>query len=445
MFILRDILPSLQSNFSDNELGRKRAHLFVYTLLAIIVPFTSSMTSNLLRSLQTLFGLDITRKPFYAFMASPALPWHRLWPSLWGLIPAPLTYGRLVLALDDYINPKVGRKIFGCESFFDHAAKANQSKYPWAQNVVAIGLLKVVKNRWAWLPMAFDFYLLKKAVDEQKANVKKDGKVVSFQTKLAQAADMIIDIASHFIGTPVLVVTDSWFGNNGLFKPARNSLGMQFQLLSRLRSNSVLYGLPPEGKPNQRGRPRKYGRKFGTAAKVAARLRRFATTYSIFLYGKQRDVIAYDRIYMLKTLKCTVRVVWVYRKNSYLALFTTDLRLSVEQIISLYGARWKIESGFKEIKQELGSSKTQTRNAHAVLNHLNFCMMATTITWIYADRLRPDPQRRHKVKGRVSFAFSDVRHLIAEAALTNNFDGVCLNPIKPLQKSFLRSLLRMVA
>jgi hypothetical protein len=26
-------------------------------------------------------------------------------------------------------------------------------------------------------------------------------------------------------------------------------------------------------------------------------------------------------------------------------------------------------------------------------------MMATTITWIYADRLKTNPERRHKVKG----------------------------------------------
>jgi hypothetical protein len=31
-----------------------------------------------------------------------------------------------LLALDDSINTKVGKKIFGCEQIFDHAAKANQ-------------------------------------------------------------------------------------------------------------------------------------------------------------------------------------------------------------------------------------------------------------------------------------------------------------------------------
>ncbi|MDY0222982.1 MAG: transposase [Desulfobacterium sp.] len=88
--------------------------------------------------------------------------------------------------------------------------------------------------------------------------------------------------------------------------------------------------------------------------------------------------------------------------------------IKFKSTIEYYGARWKIESGFKEIKQEVGSSKAQVRNAESVLNHLNFCMMATTLTWIYADRLEKAPDRRHKIRGRAGFAFSDVRRIIAE-------------------------------
>ena len=61
MFILRDLLLPLQAPFSDSRLGRERAYWFVFTLLAVIVPFTSSMTSNLLRTLTTLFGLPLSR------------------------------------------------------------------------------------------------------------------------------------------------------------------------------------------------------------------------------------------------------------------------------------------------------------------------------------------------------------------------------------------------
>lgn len=184
-------------------------------------------------------------------MASRKLPWETLWPVVWRLIPSPATEGRILLAGDDSVNPKTGKEIFGCHYFFDHAAKQNQSDYAWAQNIVQLGLLKLVH--------------------------------------------------------------------------------------------------------------------------------------------------AVDRVLLLKTIKIPVRVVWVYYRTKWVALFTTDLTLTVEQIITYYGARWKIESGFKELKQEIGSQQTQTRVEPSVTNHLNFCMMAVTITWIYCSRLSQAPIRRHIV------------------------------------------------
>lgn len=376
-------------------------------------------------------------------MASPKLPWQRLWPVLWSLIPQPTVNGRLLLALDDYINPKTGKKIFGCASFFDHAAKINQSKYPWSQNIVSIGLLKIVKGRWACLPWALRFYHMKKTIEA--GNVKINSKTVPFQTKFDQAVEMLCNISKAFRDTPLLVVTDSWFGNDGLFKPLRKSVGKHCHILSRLRVNASLFDLPPKRRKQQRGRTKKYGRKLGCATTLAKRFIKRTTTYSINLYGKQRDVLAHDRIVMLKTLKCAVRVVWVYRKSNWIALFSTDLDLSVEQIIKYYGARWKIESGFKEIKQEIGSSKSQTWNPHAVINHLNFCMMATTVTWIYADHLDYTPQRCYAVNNRKHFAFSDVRKLITQTALDKDFVTLCPKPGKPTQNSFISALLRMVA
>ncbi len=376
MFILRDLLRSLQPAFSNTDLGSERAHLFVFTLLAIIVPFTSSMTSNVLRSLQTLFGLEITRQRFYTFMASPCLPWGGLWQIIWLLIPDPLTDGRLLIALDDSVNNKCGRTIFGCGFFHDHTAKWNQPSYPWSQTIVCIGLLKRIKERWCCLPVAFRFYLMKKMIDAQSVTAQKAGRSIPFQTKMTQAVEMLQSVATAFTGHPVLVVADSWFGNAGLWKPLAAS-AFEFQVLSRLRSNIILYALPAARLPKQRGRSRKYGARLGSTTVMARQHQNKARTVAVFLYGKQREVMAYDQVVMLKNLGCPARVVWVFRKTRWVAFFTTDLSLSVQQIIEFYGARWKIESGFKEIKQEIGSAKSQVRNAHAVINHLNFCMIAT--------------------------------------------------------------------
>ncbi len=56
---------------------------------------------------------------------------------------------------------------------------------------------------------------------------------------------------------------------------------------------------------------------------LVADRREKAERVSVFLYGKQREILAYEQMVML----------------------------SVQQIIEYYSARWKIESGFKKIKQ----------------------------------------------------------------------------------------------
>jgi hypothetical protein len=443
MLILHSLLSELKEEFAQSRKGEERGPWFIYTLLAIILPFTSSRTSNLLRALETLFGFSIKKKKYYRFMASPKIPWNRLWTRLWKLIPEPETNGRLLVALDDFINPKTGKNIFGCANVFDHAAKQNQSKYPWAQNVVTIGLLKIIKGRWACLPLSYRYYHLEKDIKENRP--KYNGKDVCFKSKHEQAVAMLCGAASQFPESNILMVTDSWFGNNGMWKPLRQKLGGRAHMISRLRSNNNLFDEPAVPGIGERGRPRKYGNRLGTPSSLAWECKGQAQEYTVNLYGKARTVQAYDRVVMLKSLKFRVRVVLVFRKTQWVALFSTDLTLSVEEIIEYYGARWKIEACFKELKRDIGSAETQTRNSVAVSNHLEFCMMATTLTWVYACRLEKTPSRRHAVKGRAHFAFSDVRRLVAKATMDDNFAILCPVPRKSVINSLVTAFIRMAA
>jgi hypothetical protein len=444
MPILPSLLSELKAEFASSEKGKERSIWFLHTLLAIILPFTSSKTSNLLRVFQVLFGFaEIGKKRYYTFIASPKIPWDKLWSRLWKMIPQPETNGRLIVALDDYLNPKTGKKIFGCAKMFDHAAKQNQSRYPWAQNVVAIGLLKVIKGRWACLPLSQRYYFPKDEISKNKPVFKSE--VIPFQNKHQQAVDMLAVVGKEFSGQGILVVADSWFGNQGLWKPLRKELGKRANLLSRLRANNNLYGVPDSPSAKRAGRPRKYGQQLGTATSLAEANRERAREMVVNLYGRLRTVWACEQIVMQKTLKCPIRVVWVYRRMQWVAMFTTDLSLSVAEIIEYYGARWKIEAGFKELKQDIGSAETQNRNPVAVQNHLNFCMMATSLTWIYACLLNKTPSRRHAVTGRNHFAFSDVRRLIAQAALDKDFQLVCPLPRKSMANTFATAFMRMAA
>jgi hypothetical protein len=292
------------------------------------------------------------------------------------------------------------------------------------------------------VPLDFAFYLRRATLAARALRLRRQP--LAFQSKFEQAVGLISRVAAVFAHTPVLVVADSWFGNNGLFKPLRARLGPRVNLLSRLRINAVLYGCPART-AGKAGRPRKYGVRRGAVAELAPALRAQAKTYQVSMYGARREVVAADELFMLKTLRCAVRVVWVYRHSQWLALVSTDLELSVAQIIEYYAARWKLEAGFREIKQEIGSAHTQTRNADAVMNHLQFCMVATTLTWIYGAYLPKAPVRRYASKHTKEFAFADIRRSLASEIAQDGFGIDCSNDCKSSQNSLIATIMGLVA
>jgi len=269
---------------------------------------------------------------------------------------------------------------------------------------------------------------------------------ITFRSKVDQAVEMITELARAFKQPPIVVVTDSWFGNNGLLKPLSDALGDRVHLLARLRCNAVLYAqLETRQGNNGPGHPRKYGARLGQVAEWVEHARQRARPCKVTLYGKPRELMACDRIVTLKSLRREVRVVRVFRNTQWIALVTTDLELSVEQIIEYYGAWWKIEAGFNEIKQEIGGAKSQTRDPYAVTNHLHFCMAATTLTWIFADRMDHTPARRYATNTRTEYAFADVRRSIADTIAKHGFDIGCPEVTKPETESLLSTFMRLVA
>lgn len=442
MSILQDVFRPICASFPTNTIGQRRASWLIFAILAIAVPFASSRTSDVLRCLEYVFGRCIPERRFYRFMGSPMLPWARLWQAAWNLIPHPTTGRRLILALDDFINPKSGEMIFGCYNFFDHSAKPNQSKFVWAQNIVCLGLLKRVKKRWACLPLTARFYHRKNELEKRPIRIGKTH--VEFQTKLQQAADMIAHVGAMFAKHDLLVVCDSWFGNYNLWRPLRETMGDRCHLLTRLRCNINIFA-PAPPRSGKCGRPRKYGFKLGNASSLALIHREQARSFTVSLYGKIRKIRAFDQVVTLKTLRGPARIVWVFNKSSWIAICSTDLTLTVEEILEFYGARWKIEAGFKELKMEIGSSHTQNRNPNSVNNHLQLCMLTNLLIWIFTDRLDSAPRRRHAVRGRSHFAFSDARRAFIQAVMNERFTWLSLSMAKAPKIPFMTRLLRLVA
>ena len=426
MDTLQPLLNHLQALFKRST---QKGRLFSAVILAMIVPIGSGINSQIYRKLIQIIGYSLSRTRFYRFMASKCFNWDVIWKAIFKLIPLPLTDGRLIIALDDSTTPKSGKEVFGCEHFFDHAAKHNQSKYPWSQCFVQLGLLKFIHTGWAFLPLLTRFYH-----SSNKAAAKW------FNSKIALACQMILKL-STWTKSPILIVTDSWFGNGKLYNPLKGQLGNRVHILTMLRKNSVLYGFPEVIEGKKCGRPAKYGAKAGSVRDLANEYKAKAQKVTSFVYGKKRDMLVYEKNFMSKAFKCPIKVVFAYYKNHFVALATTDLSLSVTQILEYYSARWKIESGFKELKHDIGSQKAQVRLEHSVINHLNMCMLAITIIWIAVMHLPSDAVNELTHNGtKPQYTFSAARKLLIKR---QNKLRVCQNDESEL-KNHRNSWIQMI-
>ena len=334
----------------------------------------------------------------YRRLNSATLPWNKIrLSSIHMMGDDILTEGKLVLAADDSTYGKSGKKIEGSATHFDHAAKLNSSKYLWGHCRVVTGILSLVKGRWAFLPLLQDNYIPKKQLEKGKG-----------QTKIELAINHVHQIADDFNNREILLTCDSWFGVKNLVKAVSDiSREKSINILSRLRINSSLCELP-EGENVGRGRPKVYGRKIESVSALAAALKANSKLAKIFMYSNTREVQYSETIVMSKALKRRIKIIFVYRKNGFVfPIFTTDLELSAEKAIEYYSARWKIESGFKELKHELGALDNQSRKKNAVENHFNLTCTAMTLVWTYAMKQDSAPDRR--IQRSRHYSFADIR------------------------------------
>jgi hypothetical protein len=122
-------------------------------------------------------------------------------------------------------------------------------------------------------------------------------------------------------------------------------------LVMRAKGNPAAYGEPV--KNTGRGRPRKKGEKIKVGSLFETCQDAFAKA-KVTLYGKEETItyLCRDLLWGQKLYR-KLRFVLVTCGGTNSIFISTDLTLSPEQIIRLYGYRFKIECCFRELKQVL--------------------------------------------------------------------------------------------
>jgi hypothetical protein len=195
-----------------------------------------------------------------------------------------------------------------------------------------------------------------------------------FVTKLTLAAQLASDL---FVppGRVMVIVADGAYARAEFVHALRAE---ERHLVSRLRSDTGFYDLPPVRKKGQKGAPRKYGEHQKAQEWAATRQRWHAVTMR--LYGQTAHLKIKSRVVIQPTFGVRIRLVAVkWGKRPLVFLFSTDTTMTAEEIIRVYCARFSIETGFRDSKQLFGFSTYQVRSEQSIERIVHLCLWAQTL------------------------------------------------------------------
>jgi len=300
----------------------------------------------------------------------------------------------ITVAVDDTLIHRYGKKVHGARWQHDGSAKGRDGIGRGTCFVIC-GIVVTVPflAREICLPILFRLHIGKGA-----------GKTAS---KTEQARAMIDLLAAAFTGRRIHVGDALYRG------PAWRGLPPAVTFTTRLATNAVLYG-PEPPRTGKRGHPRWKGDRLGTAAQIAHGQAAAWRRTTVVRYGKseQVDVAVIACLWWGSLHRTPLHLVLVRdldeTKPYTIALITTDLKATSEDVVARYASRWPIEQTIKDGKDLLGAGDPQSRLPKAVERTTPFILANITILvlWYHhaghaakdlAARRRNAPWYRHKV------------------------------------------------
>lgn len=309
----------------------------------------------------------------------------------------------VVAAVDDTLGRHTGKDISAASMHHDPLLSTRTKPvFHWGHVWVVLAILIQVpiwKKSFA-LPVLVRLYRSKKLCAKQKR---------PFLKKTQLAAEMIALLARSVPHRRFLVVADSAYGNASIVK----RLPPNVEFTGRSRPDAALYARPQKQKM---GRPRVKGDRLPSPAARGESSRGWRRL-TLEVYGRKATirVKVFDALWYIVGGGRVMRFVlirdWPGHDHDDV-LFSTNLNLDAENIITDYCLRWKLEVTFEEVKGKLGFEDPQNRTEHAVERTAPMALWLYTLTVIWyvtvgkttpSARLPTDPWYQKTVP-----AFSDM-------------------------------------
>ena len=337
--LINDIVTQFRGNFKR----KKTWQWFVCIVLGFMLRNDHRGVTSTISALRLKPGLYHTLLHYFRSSAYKVGELYEKWIRV-VLKYAPLLEisKRLVLVGDHIKIAKEGRRMPVIHKHHQESQNSGKAEYIEGHNFGQVSALVTNGEVTRSIPLMTEL---------QESSRKSGG-----DSLIVQMVTLAGKVSSE-MNKPAILVLDAYFCSGTTWETSDNIIdkhgSRMLEIVTRAKSNTVAYHEPPKLSKPKCGRPRLYGKKVRLSELFSKRSEEF-TPKTMILYGTSTKLqyLCVDLIW--RPAKRKVRFVLVKIGNTPFVLMSSDLTLTAEEIIALYANRFKIETGFDDIKNDMG-------------------------------------------------------------------------------------------
>ena len=304
-----------------------------------------------------------------------------------------------ILAGDEVVVTKAGQHTFGLDRFFSgllHQVVPGVSFLALSlintteQTSSPIMVEQVVRRKPVAVPAPASVSpspVVKGKAGRPRGSQNQNKTAVSLTPELQQIQTMLQALLLQLAGwlAVTYLALDGHFGNNHALQMVRQC---KLHLISKLRSDSALY-FPYTGPQAKRGACRQYGERVDYRQLPAPYLKQTTVANGF-------ETRTYQATLLHKEFAQPLNVVLIIKTNlqtqarAQVILFSSDLALAWDKLVTYYRLRFQIEFNFRDAKQYWGLEDFMTITQTAVTNAANVSFFMVNVADGSRCQLGPD-------------------------------------------------------
>jgi hypothetical protein len=273
--------------------------------------------------------------------------------------------GAYLAVVDTLLIAKNGHHMLGLQTWHDHSGNADRGERLRGHHWAILGLVSFSQEWGRYLCFPLLMQLISGQLNPSLFLVDPQG-VVTLATIWDSVHPLIYQLHQSLNRAGLRVVVDAYFSKAPFVNPLRQR---GIHVISRLRHDAVGWDNPS---PDQRSDAKR-----GQQWKLAQLLAPLSVeTVEVQLYGQLVKVQAVCREVWLRDFSHLVKVVVLVGIKEPILLFSTDLTLSITQIIEIYGARFTVELAIRDLKGHFGLADYQCYLTTAIHRFVHLACLA---------------------------------------------------------------------